>query len=87
MQPMLALKKLDELQQFSALIAVCAILILSTPAFSQTPGGRAALAAKQRIKTEVQDAMADGKISRLERAEILADARQEAQPVQEEVTE
>lgn len=61
---------------FSVLIAVCALPILSAPAFSQTPGGRAALAAKQRIKTEVQDAMADGNISRLERAEILAEAKE-----------
>jgi hypothetical protein len=61
---------------FSVLIAVCALSILSAPAFSQTPGGRTALAAKQRIKTEVQDALADGKINRLERAEILAGAKE-----------
>jgi hypothetical protein len=61
---------------FSALVAVCALSILAAPASSQTPGGRTALAAKQRIKTEVQDALADGKISRLERAEILAEAKE-----------
>ena len=61
---------------FPVLTAVLAFGFLPKPAFSQTPGGRTALAAKQRLKNEVLDAMSDGKITRLERAEILAEAKE-----------
>ena len=61
---------------FPVLTAVLTLSFLPNPAFSQTPGGRTALAAKQHLKNEVQSAMADGKISKLERAEILAEAKE-----------
>ncbi|MCC6125080.1 MAG: hypothetical protein IT426_08970 [Pirellulales bacterium] len=61
---------------FSLLTAVLAFGLLPQAAFSQTVGGRTALAAKQRLKTEVQDAMTDGKIGKLERSEILAAGRE-----------
>jgi len=55
---------------------VLAIGFLPRPAFSQVPGGRTALAAKQHLKNEVVGAMADGKISKVKRAEILAEAKE-----------
>jgi hypothetical protein len=56
-------------------MAVLAFCLQGNPAFSQTPGGRTALAAKQRLKNEVVAAMGDGKITPIERAEILAEAK------------
>jgi hypothetical protein len=61
------------------LLVVTAILAFGfhpETAYSQSPGGRTALAARQRLKNEVLDAMSDGKITRLERAEILAEAKE-----------
>ena len=61
---------------FPVLTTVLALGFLPSQAFSQTAGGRTALAAKQHLKTEVQNALADGKISNLERSEILAEAKE-----------
>ncbi len=61
---------------FPVFTAVFTLGCLANPAFSQTPGGRTALAAKQHLKNEVLDAMSDGKISNLEKAEILAEAKE-----------
>lgn len=60
---------------FSVLAALFALGFLPNTAFSQTPSGRTALAAKQRLKNEVLAAMSDGKITKMERAEILAEAK------------
>jgi hypothetical protein len=51
-------------------------MLPALPAFSQVSGGRAALTAKQHLKTALVDAMADGKISVVERADILAEAKE-----------
>jgi hypothetical protein len=52
------------------------LMLPAIPAFSQVSGGRAALAAKQHLKTALVDAMADGKISVVERADILSEAKE-----------
>jgi hypothetical protein len=58
------------------LTAVLAFGFLASSAWGQTPGSRSALAAKQRLKNQVLDAMSDGKITSVERADILTEAKE-----------
>jgi hypothetical protein len=60
----------------SIFAAILTLAVLPHPAYSQTAGGRSALAAKQKLKNHVLDAMADSKISKLERAEILMEGKE-----------
>jgi hypothetical protein len=63
-------------KRFPVLTAILAFAFLSSTALGQTPGSRTTLAAKQHLKNEVLDAMADGKITNVERADILAEAKE-----------
>jgi hypothetical protein len=61
---------------FSVFTAVVALGFLPHSVYSQIGGNRSALAAKQKLRDHVLDALADGKISRLERAEIVAEGKE-----------
>jgi hypothetical protein len=71
---------MNMLNRMMTLLPAMAVLLawsaIPTTAYSQTPGGRTALAARQHLKNSVLLAMADGKITKLERAEILAEAKE-----------